>query len=265
MISEAVVVAMKPANPIGLYIVTEHGELIRLPRSPTTWEYKQNHRWGTIDRTGRKAVARRAGEGLATLDFSINVFATDPTHPHAGATVELATLPLMGWAAKGTVLRIKNGSAAYQAGNWWYVKDSSLSVNRVNRHGLPLQTTISFSLEEYVNHTSTVIKPPPPPPAPPPPPQTPLPQPTPVEQPVYRYHTVCRGDTLWKLASRYLGSAYKWKRIYFLNKSIIGRNPHYLKIGLRLKIPPRDSGYEGDRDWDDRHDHHHHHRRYWDD
>ncbi|MDR1463672.1 MAG: LysM peptidoglycan-binding domain-containing protein [Oscillospiraceae bacterium] len=42
------------------------------------------------------------------------------------------------------------------------------------------------------------------------------------------------GDTLWMLASRYLGSGYRWTEIQALNGGI---DPRKLRIGMKLKIP----------------------------
>jgi len=49
-----------------------------------------------------------------------------------------------------------------------------------------------------------------------------------------RVHVVKKGDTLGKIALKYLGSARKWKQIAKLNKI---RDPKRIKIGQRLKLP----------------------------
>lgn len=43
-------------------------------------------------------------------------------------------------------------------------------------------------------------------------------------------HTVKKGDTLWDLAKKYLGSGTKWRQIYNLNKSKI-KDPHWIYPG----------------------------------
>ena len=47
-------------------------------------------------------------------------------------------------------------------------------------------------------------------------------------------HTVVRGDTLWSLAVRYLGSGHRWIEIQQANGGI---DPHRLQIGTTLRIP----------------------------
>ena len=51
-----------------------------------------------------------------------------------------------------------------------------------------------------------------------------------------RVHVVASGDTLGKLAARYLGSSTRWPEIQKANKDILG-NSEALKLGMKLKIP----------------------------
>ena len=50
-------------------------------------------------------------------------------------------------------------------------------------------------------------------------------------------YTVVRGDSLWKIASKYYGSGTKWPTIYNANKGVIGGNPNLIKPGQKLVIP----------------------------
>lgn len=49
-------------------------------------------------------------------------------------------------------------------------------------------------------------------------------------------YVVKKGDTLWDLADRNLGSGRRWREIAKLNGI---KNPRRLQIGTKLKIPPR--------------------------
>ncbi len=49
-------------------------------------------------------------------------------------------------------------------------------------------------------------------------------------------HTIAKGDTLWSLAERYLGSGKRWKEIVAANP---GLDPQKLHVGQTIVIPPR--------------------------
>lgn len=61
----------------------------------------------------------------------------------------------------------------------------------------------------------------------------------PVEKSIPKTYTVVTGDSLWKIAQRYLGDGSRWKEIYTYNnnKSIIGGNPNLIRPGQVLSIP----------------------------
>lgn len=49
-------------------------------------------------------------------------------------------------------------------------------------------------------------------------------------------YVVKKGDTLWNIANKELGSGYRWKYLYELNKDRI-KDPHKLKVGKTIIIP----------------------------
>lgn len=60
-----------------------------------------------------------------------------------------------------------------------------------------------------------------------------------IEKSVPKTYTVVNGDSLWKIAQKYLGDGSRWNEIYTYNnnKSIIGGNPNLIKAGQVLAIP----------------------------
>ena len=50
---------------------------------------------------------------------------------------------------------------------------------------------------------------------------------------IYRVHTVVKGDTLWDIAQKYLGSGIRYKEIVKLN----GLTSNVIYSGMKLKIP----------------------------
>jgi hypothetical protein len=67
---------------------------------------------------------------------------------------------------------------------------------------------------------------------------TPLPPPSPVEEVEPRTHIVVDGDSLAKLAGRYLDDPRRAEEILEFNRGVLS-NPDLLPIGTELVIPPR--------------------------
>jgi LysM repeat protein len=224
------VVTTKPANPNGLVITTDRGSTIRMARTPSTWTFKDHWEWEETERAGTTALTKKKADGGRQLSFSILIARPDPDHH-----VEDLVRPLTELGAYGLVFRIKGGSAVYQGPCWWYVDSYDMDVQRLTKTNMPSQVLLSFQLKEYTGSTSAFTKPPSPPTAAKPPVKPA--SPTPAKAPVYRWHTVVRGDWLSTLAQRYLGDMKRWPEIQRLNPFI--KNPNYLAVGDRVKIPPR--------------------------
>jgi nucleoid-associated protein YgaU len=56
--------------------------------------------------------------------------------------------------------------------------------------------------------------------------------------PQFREHSLVDGDTLQRLAQRYLGDANRWPEIQVANSRLLA-NPDVLPIGKTIRIPPR--------------------------
>jgi nucleoid-associated protein YgaU len=59
----------------------------------------------------------------------------------------------------------------------------------------------------------------------------------------FRIHIVHNGDTLERLAERYLGDGARSLEIFDLNRDVL-ENPHLLRIGVELRIPRTSSADE---------------------
>ena len=67
-----------------------------------------------------------------------------------------------------------------------------------------------------------------------------LTKPEAVHKPATQRHTtfrVRRGESLWRIARRQLGSGRKWRQLYEANKDRIGGDPDFIKAGTRLVLP----------------------------
>ena len=52
-------------------------------------------------------------------------------------------------------------------------------------------------------------------------------------------YEVQSGDTLLTISEQKYGDGTQWRRIYDANKDVIGSDPDKLKIGMQLKVPPK--------------------------
>ena len=52
-------------------------------------------------------------------------------------------------------------------------------------------------------------------------------------------YEVQSGDTLLTIAQQEYGDQTQWRKIYDANRDVIGSDPDKLKIGMKLKIPPK--------------------------
>jgi len=50
-------------------------------------------------------------------------------------------------------------------------------------------------------------------------------------------YTVKKDDCLWNISKKFYGDATKWRRIYNVNKKVIGANPDLIYAGQKLVIP----------------------------
>lgn len=58
-------------------------------------------------------------------------------------------------------------------------------------------------------------------------------------------HVVQRGETLWGLASRYLGDPFRWRAIFDANRGVVG-DPHWIFPRERLQIPGAEAASTAD-------------------
>lgn len=50
-------------------------------------------------------------------------------------------------------------------------------------------------------------------------------------------YTTQKGDSLWTISVRAYGDGFKWTKIYWENKAVIGKNPNMLFSGVKLSLP----------------------------
>ena len=50
-------------------------------------------------------------------------------------------------------------------------------------------------------------------------------------------YTVVKGDSLSKIAKRFYGDPGKWRKLYEVNRQVVGSNPDLIKPGQVLSLP----------------------------
>lgn len=176
--------------------------------------------WATLDRAGRTPLVVRAADNLPTISFTAVLAAYDHQ-----ISVEPLLSALRKIAQSGTVCSVRLGG---QEGGAWILTDVGVrTLLRQYRTNAVTRAEVSLSFLR----AST------------PPKSGPLtsknPPPKATPKPSGRWVTVKRGDTLAKLASRYLGDYRRWKVIAsHKNNRSTCRNPHRISVGARIYIPP---------------------------
>jgi nucleoid-associated protein YgaU len=65
---------------------------------------------------------------------------------------------------------------------------------------------------------------------------SPTPAPSPRPPPAAATYTVKPGDTLWGIARKVYGNPRQWRRLYGLNRKVIGTNPDLIRAGTVLRL-----------------------------
>jgi LysM repeat protein len=206
------------------YLQSETGARYYLPFAPQQTDHAGDaDEWSTLPRSGRKPLVRRNGAGTRTLQFSFLIGSAI-----YDASVEPSITTLRNLVRSADKVLVKLG--VLETG-WWHVTDLQVSplarqegTNLVTRANVTIQLIEAYDVRPKIGRSATRPKPKPPA------------KTSRSTSPSYRYVTVRAGDTLFGFAVKYLGSGLRWKEIAKLNSI---RDPKKLKVGQRLRIPPK--------------------------
>lgn len=201
------------------------GKSRTMTMAPPKFSYNSTAKIQEIARQGLKPITRVAGPSLAKIEFTQTVAAVDWQK-----SIESDVKWLRDCAARGYKVRF-TGLSGLESGIWWHIKDLSINVTQRTPKNQPSRASVSWQLVEAVDVsvsagkvTKTKSKP----------------KKSKGSKPkaVTRTHKVKRGDTLGRIAQKYLGKQSRYPEIFKLNKKRI-KNPNRLSVGWVLKIPKR--------------------------
>lgn len=189
-----------------------------------------------IGRQGRAPLVRRDSQQARTLTF---------THPITDQVVDQSCTEvvriMMGLADAGVKVRLINVTDDIETRGWWWPSLSVKIVERDTEQQIK-RADLTWTLKQANEERPLIARVTPPPPPPPPPSVA---SPPPAMQSDY---TVKKGDSLWSLASRFLGSGPRWPEIFDANVKEYNIPPAemyrglltvWIQIGWVLKIPAR--------------------------
>jgi len=197
--------------------------------------------YANIERQGRKPLVRKSSQKLRTMSFSTTVTAGGLLTGYSAAEITQIVGKHLGLADLGVKVRLVNVSDQIETTGWWYM-DLQVQVTQRDELQQVKQATLSWTLTEANDERPKIARIPPPPPPPPPPAVA---SPAPTGQADY---TVVRGDSLWKIAARFLGNGTRWRELFDLNQARLNLAPPVMYAGLLtvwiypgqvMKIPAR--------------------------
>lgn len=205
---------------------TSAGGRRQLRMAPRGFTYNNAAKVAELQREGKKSLIRVAGPSLKRLEFTHIVAGMDW---HENKTAE--TKWFRDVAAKGYKVKL-SGLSGFEVGIWWVVEDLQIVVKQRTPGNAVSRAELTWKLVESSDTSVSAGKP-----------QKAKSSKAKkkkksAKKPVARTHKVKRGDTLGKIAQKYLGRANRYPEIVKANKSKI-KNPNRLKVGWVLKIPKR--------------------------
>jgi hypothetical protein len=195
------------------YLETESGTRVPLPFAPRESNIEGGGAtWARLTRPGLAPITVRSGEESDTYSFTALFADLD-----AQVSIEPVLKQLQAIAKAGP--RVRFAYSGLEAG-WWRIERLSLATTHRTERGEIARANVTFNLLADV-----------PPPA----------QARPVSETSgggagWRTHVWKKGDTLFKVAKKYLGKGERWKEIATANKI---KDPKKIKPGQKLRIPPK--------------------------
>lgn len=147
--------------------------------------------------------------------------ATPPAKPALPATVPASAAGAPGPTARVTEYVVRDGDTMLSIAEYWFGDRGKWDLIRAaNAEVDPTRLRIGQTLRLPAKDAQR-------------------PTPKPASAGVEATHVVVSGDSLYALARAVYGDGERWTLIYDANKQAIGDDPKDLKVGMKLRIPPR--------------------------
>lgn len=214
------------AKPMTL-LSLESGARFEVPWAPEEADYDGlGATFGAVDRPGRMAMLARAGDGLPTWSWALELDGRD-----YGESVEPALVALGNLLRSGDRVVV---SRANLAPGPWRITAAPVHVRRLTPDQRVNAATVSLTFTRASDAvvgigpmTGGAGQPGKPAPAPSSPP-------APAPAPTTRTYTVVRGDTPSGIAGRLYGNPARWRELLDANGV---RDPRKLPVGKVLRVP----------------------------
>lgn len=220
------ILVAKPVTKQTMRFVTGDGFTGSMHSTAEQFTYTDVPNFGTTEREGRKAISRMESPGLRKLSFTQTIASLDYQK-----SIQSVITRFTNTASRGTRVRFTGGSGAFEQPCWWLITGLTVDVQLRALNNEPSKAVISWTLLEWQDVTTVVVKPKPKPKVTAAPPKK-------VAAPSRTYRVVS-GDMLWTIAMRFWGAKAgpRWPEIYNANRGVVGGNPNLIFPGQVLKIP----------------------------
>lgn len=225
-----VTVLTKAGSSAGIMTINgSNGKRITMHSTPPTFGFEHVPNFGSVKREGKTELTRMVDPGLRELSFTHMIAANDYR-----SSIEPTIKNLQKLVRTGGKVRFNGGSPFFTGAVWFQVTGLRIQAEQLSFSNRISRATLSWTLKQAVDVTATVAKKKAAP-------KRKGPKKTSKAAPkkaVARTHKLKRGDTLWKLAVKYLGKGARWPEIVKANKSKL-KNPNRLTVGVTIKIPKK--------------------------
>ncbi len=218
---------VRPARQ--MTIVAKNGQKVSLWTNPSEFDFEHVPNFGTVDREGRTSLTRMTDPGLREFSFSHIV-----ANLSFERNINEPIWKLQRLIRTGQKIRFTGGANFFSGPVWYHVIGFKIKAKQLSGHNQISRAELFWTLREAVDYPALIKKR-----------STkkakPKPRKSQTKKPkkqVQRTYKIKKGDSLFKIASKYLGKGSRWPEIWKLNKKAIP-NPNRIKVGKTIKLPKK--------------------------